>query len=442
MFRSAPLTALLFLTTSLCAQHPPAGGSSSEAALAPLLSAQQQSLSTGDPTAVAAATRPLLAQTLVLLAQLDRASGNAVEADSLQQQAASLVASAPASPQHSRPVPAAQRKQQAAHLKAILASAWSDLGTAEARQGEFAAALLDFQHAEHFASPPPPALFRSIGTAAFRLGDWQEATRALRAYLASQPTADADSPSRLMLSMALFSSGDFPAAAQEFGRCSDLATHDPRASYAWAFSLAHSGQQKQANALALDLEDAPIDPNALSLVCHIFMDTESYEQSAACYRKLSSKDPGLLLAHYYTGESLLRLDRPADAIPELRKELALSPENSNVRYSLAFALLETSQKDEAQQLLEQVVQADPANAQAQYQLGKLFLDSNNLPAAIQHLEAAEQNDSHADYIHYQLQLAYRKAGRPADAARELALYRDIKSRARATAPARQAVSGK
>ncbi len=72
----------------------------------------------------------------------------------------------------------------------------------------------------------------------------------------------------------------------------------------------------------------------------------------------------------------------------------------------------------------------PDHAQAQYQLGKTLLDAGQYQQAIEHLEAAAKYDPNHDYVHYQLQAAYRKAGRTADADKELAVYRQIKDQQR------------
>ncbi len=101
-----------------------------------------------------------------------------------------------------------------------------------------------------------------------------------------------------------------------------------------------------------------------------------------------------------------------------------------MQYQLAYALLQTSQKDEAMQLLRTVVSERPEHPEAQYELGKLLLEGGNVSEAIEHLEVAARLDPAKDYIHYQLQSAYRKQGRSADAARELASYRAIKAKRR------------
>ena len=152
-----------------------------------------------------------------------------------------------------------------------------------------------------------------------------------------------------------------------------------------------------------------------------------------CYRKAYTQDPDVKLAHYQVGEALIRLDRPADAIPELRKELEINPDDANVESSLAFALLQISQKAEGEALLQKVTQQDPNIAAGQYQYGKLLLEKGDVVQVITHLESAAKLDPEKDYVHYQLQSAYRRAGRVEDAAREAETYRRLKSEHRATA---------
>lgn len=412
-----------------------------EERLKPLLAGQQHALAGGDSASIMTATRSLAAAALREMAEVRRREGEAGEAAELEQQAAALGGSSEGTSGSAQGGPAAVRRvgvgerrnlDEIEHrLREVLAASFNDLGTSEARQQSYAAALQDFLAAERWGGSTGP-LLRNIGVAAFRLQNFAESTRALEAYAKTSPT---DAPAREMLAMSEFSQGGFAAAAANFAAVPEMTERDARASYAWAFSLAHSGQQQRANEIARSLSAQSLPAENLALVCHVFMDTEAYEQAADCYRKAYRQEPSLKLAHYQVAESLLRLDRPAEAVPELRQELLLTPGDANVEYSLAYALLQTSQKDEARRLLAEVISADPANAQAQYQLGKLQLESGDLAGAVQHLEAAEINSPSSDYIHYQLQTAYRKAGRPADADRELRLYREIKAKARQRAPA-------
>ena len=84
------------------------------------------------------------------------------------------------------------------------------------------------------------------------------------------------------------------------------------------------------------------------------------------------------------------------------------------------------------QLLRTVIAEKPDHSQAQYQLGKAMLEDGKTDEAIPHLETAAKLDPDSDYIHYQLQAAYRRARRTEDANRELAIYKQIKAAHRNT----------
>ncbi len=333
-----------------------------------------------------------------------------------------------------------------AALRHVLATSGNDLGTAEAREQRYAEALATFTEAAGWETPAMPALLRNEGAAAFRLGRYDVAASALERYFSRQggeaSTEATDERARVMLAMSEFSTEHFREASAAFAKAGTATLADPRAAYSWAYSLAHIGQAQEANRLATDLaaRDLPIEQRML--VCHLFVDTENYEGSAACYRRAYTQDSSVRLAHYEVGEALVRLDRAAEAVPELRAELQLSPDDANVQYALAYALLQLSQKDEAQRMLERIATEHPEQAEAQYQLGKLLLEQSKVPEAIAHLEASERASAAApggtpDYVHYQLGTAYRKAGRSAEGDKELALYREIKDRKRAGATSRE-----
>ena len=78
-----------------------------------------------------------------------------------------------------------------------------------------------------------------------------------------------------------------------------------------------------------------------------------------------------------------------------------------------------------------MIAANPDYVNAQYEAGKILLDRGDFANAAAHLQVAAGLSPDKDYIHYQLQLAYRKLGRNADADRELEIYKGLKSQARA-----------
>jgi len=337
----------------------------------------------------------------------------------------SLPPSKPALPQKT-PAQIATEKQ----LNALLASSLNDLGTAEARMGNFGPAFDDFRAAEQWGTPTP-TLLHNAAVAAFRVSKFDESAQALDAFLKVEPSAErgsaADARARTMLAMSRFSLGQFAKADEAFASIPQATMQDPRAAYSWAFSLARTGKQQQANKIADALVAENLPAENLSLVCHVYVDTENYVQSIPCYQKAYKEFPELKLAHYQAAEAMIHLDRPQEAVAELRQELVLSPDDANVQYALAYALLQSSQKDEAVALLKKIVTEHPEQGEAQYQLGKIELESGDAAAAVEHLEAAEKADASEAYVHYQLQAAYRKVGRTAEADREAKIYKDMKA---------------
>jgi predicted Zn-dependent protease len=92
--------------------------------------------------------------------------------------------------------------------------------------------------------------------------------------------------------------------------------------------------------------------------------------------------------------------------------------------------MQQSKTDDAVTLFRQVIAAHPDYANAQYELGKILLDRGQASDAVTHLEAAARLEPQTGYLHYQLQAAYRKENRIADADRELEIYKQIKAASR------------
>jgi tetratricopeptide (TPR) repeat protein len=280
----------------------------------------------------------------------------------------------------------------------ILGNAYNDLGTSEARQKQYAVALGYFQQAEKW-NPAIPHLMRNIGFSAFRATDYAESARALKVAIQQEPGDKIIPP---MLAMALFSSGQYADAAKAFDQVGDVAYSDPRVACAWASSLAHTDQRDKAAAVLARLTQQPLSPDALLLVGQVYGEIGNERQALATFQKASQANPTLQHAHYLAGVVQLHLKQPANAVTEFEAEVKLNPDD----------------------------------AEAQYQLGKTLLEQGKAKEAIPHLQAAAKLDPNLDDVHGQLQIAYRKAGRVADADREAKLAAEGKSKSSATTPNR------
>ena len=324
----------------------------------------------------------------------------------------------------------AQRlKVRELQLRLILANGFNDWGTAEAREQRYGEALKHFQTAERW-NASAPALMRNLGIAAFRVENYAESARALPTVVAATP---GDQQARLMLAMSLFSLERFPEAEKNFAPISELVMQDPRTAYAWAYTMVRTHQPLKAVAIADTLSERDLPADAQLLVCKLYTAAETFDRAAACLQALAAKNPSMPDVHYELGTTLIRLDRPAEAIPELQTTLKLNPQDLDGKYYLAVALLETQKKETAVPLLRSVLEVNPNYAEAQYQLGKVLLDQDDVDEAIGHLEVAARLEPENAIVHYQLQVAYRRKGRMSDANRELERYKDLKASQRNSA---------
>jgi tetratricopeptide (TPR) repeat protein len=320
----------------------------------------------------------------------------------------------------------AQAKIQEQELRSVLASAFNDLGTSEARRQQYEIALAHFHEAERWEARMP-GLMRNLGIAAFRLAKYSEAARALRQVVAESPQ---DNAARSMLGLSLFMTEQYAEAARVFQPIGSHITNDPGLAYAWAESLVKVNDIRQASYVLNALEKQQLSPDTLLLIGQSWAEMGDNAHALSAFRKALVQTPSLSNAHYYSGLALIHLDQPQEAAKEFEAELALDSRHSEAQYHLAFALLQQSRTAEAKTILSDVVSAHPEHAEAQYQLGKILLDEGRAADAITHLETAARLSPQKDYVHYQLQAAYRKQSRLAEADRELKIYRDIKARNR------------
>ncbi|HEX3472310.1 MAG TPA: tetratricopeptide repeat protein, partial [Silvibacterium sp.] len=321
-------------------------------------------------------------------------------------------------------------KTQEDDLRLILGQSFSDLATAEAIQHNYAVALTHYQAAERWNSSID-GLAKNLGQCAYRAGNYPEATRSLSRALEEQP---GQIPLEAMLGMAYFASDKYADAAKTFAPLGVAGMQDGSVGYAWAGSLTRLGHLKEASDVLGQYESGNLSNDTLLLVGRLWTDIGDYSRAVATLHRALQANPSLPKAHYYAGLADIRWEHWSDARNELQAELALSPGDADATYHLGFVDLQESKIDDAAKLFEQVIAANPDYANAQYELGKILLDRGQLQEAVPHLEAAARLSPEKDYVHYQLQAAYRKESRTADADRELAVYQELKTKSRPHIP--------
>lgn len=312
------------------------------------------------------------------------------------------------------------------HLRAVLGLAFNDMATSEAVLGEYLAALGHYQEAERW-DPKISGLQRNLGLSAFRADNYPEAIRGFSRALQENPN---DNPVRAMLGMAYFGAEKYSDAVATFKPLGTRGMQDATVGYAWASSLMHLSQLQEASAVLQEFEKPERTDETRLLIGQLWIEIADYGRAVNAFHRALQSNPTLLKAHYFAGQANIHLEHWAEAAEEFQDELKLNPQDWDAKYNLGFVDLQRSRVDDALAIFQQVVSAEPEHARAQYQIGKILLDRGQFDEAVNHLEIATRLSPGSDYMHYQLQAAYRKLSRIADADRELAVYKEIKEKQR------------
>ena len=311
-------------------------------------------------------------------------------------------------------------------LRSVLALAYNDLATSQAIRGGYTLALDSYQQAELW-DPTFPGLEKNLGQCAFKAKDYAEAVRGLSKAIPLEPSSHA---LRAMLGSSYFATDQFAEAAKTFAPLGSAGMVDSETGYAWAASLTHTGDVKQASQVLTAFESKPRSNEVLLLVGQLWTEIGDYPRAIATFERALQSDSSLRKAHFDEGLAYIRSEHWAEAEKEFKAELSLDPGSPDATYHLGFVYMQESKDDDAAALFLQVINAYPDYANAQYQLGKILLDHGQAADAVAHLEAAARLMPKTDYVHYQLQADYRKLGRSTDADRELEIYKGLKAESR------------
>jgi len=158
-----------------------------------------------------------------------------------------------------------------------------------------------------------------------------------------------------------------------------------------------------------------------------------YDDAIAGYQKALKKQPDFPGLHFALGRIYYKLDKPAQAEPELRQALKEDPENPPANYMLGQILLHEQKPEEALPLLQLAVNGDPTFMKGQLELGKCYLRLGKLPEAQKALTAAAAADPRSPAPHVLLVQVYAQLDDEGKREAEMALIRKLEQESRATA---------
>ena len=289
------------------------------------------------------------------------------------------------------------------------------------------------------------------GIAAFKRGDYKTARTKLE-------QAPADAQARLFLALAKAATSECEAAIAELTKGFSAATSTTASRRLAGVALAQcqirAKRFAEAGAVVAQLQNAfPSDADVLyvaadyhmkawndaiyrmyreapasyrvdQLSAEVFETQGKYAEAIGEYRKAIAKNPKAVNLHYRLGRALLlesheetNLDR---ARKEFEAELALNPFDAAAEYQVGQILTARQAKAEASVHLERAMELRPDFAEALIAVAKLRSDAKRHGDAIVLLERAVTLQPRNETAHYGLMMAYRNAGRAADAQREKA----------------------
>ena len=161
-------------------------------------------------------------------------------------------------------------------------------------------------------------------------------------------------------------------------------------------------------------EKSPADATAAGDLGRVLHAWEQWDAARAAYARAQALAPRAFEWRYLDAVVLRRLARPDQAVTVLREAVARSPGYLPAKLTLAEALLEAGQFDEARRLFEGL--SDPASAPAvQFGLGTIAAREGRHSDAVGHLERAIALYPEFAAAHYAIARAYRALGRREDA---------------------------
>lgn len=230
-------------------------------------------------------------------------------------------------------------------------------------------------------------------------GPLADVERAVDAYKKVVEYDSGDVPALDALARIHRERGEHAAASRWLERRLMVAEGDEKAELAGALSraLISAGRAERAcEVLEMAIEEHP-GVELFDLLADQYRKAEDHEALASTLTRAAEHagDQDRVLKLVREAAALYRdtLERPADAIPVLRKGIELAPDDRAIKLQLAEGLRESGELDEARELLQQVIddfgrRRTAERAKVHYQLGVVARAQGDFDAALEQLDKA------------------------------------------------------
>jgi tetratricopeptide (TPR) repeat protein len=160
-------------------------------------------------------------------------------------------------------------------------------------------------------------------------------------------------------------------------------------------------------------------------LAQVHLDQERFEEAASALEHALASKRNIKGAYYQLGYAYWKLHRYADAGKAFERELKFDPPDPYSLYYLGRIAAAQGRHREAIRHFQKAAAISPI-LEVHQRLGSAYLQVGDLARAINNYERAVKLHPARGDAHYQLARAYQRAGREADARRELETTRKLK----------------
>jgi len=320
-------------------------------------------------------------------------------------------------------------------------------GTAAMDQGKFSVAIEEFKKVTEL-QPKTASGYVNLGDAYFKNKNYELAVAPLQQALKLNPNllaahqtlgvallllgnaADAiphleKAPSAELLGLAYLETGKLADAIGAWQKALSEHPNDPDVLYFFNRATALASRQAYDRLMAV----APGSARAHEAIADRDADDGRFSEALKEYQEALRLKPYAPGVHLAAGKALAAVGNWSAAVMEFRRESALRPANAETFYYLGAALLEQGHATEALDALAHSDQIAPDMPGTLFEIGKAAVqtgDSTRAERSLTKLLTIEKEGDWASQAHFELAGIYRKAGRNADADREMAEYEKLK----------------
>jgi Tfp pilus assembly protein PilF len=175
---------------------------------------------------------------------------------------------------------------------------------------------------------------------------------------------------------------------------------------------------------------APNSAPAHELLAESYESQGKWREAEKEYRGILTLDPNLPGIHFRLGRLLLSRTNPSSDVAdqakkEFEQELQIDPSNAGAEYVLGELARQNQQWDEAVNRFSRAAKLDASFAEAFLGLGMSLLAEKKYADALSPLEAAVRLEPKSPDAHYNLAMAYTRAGHKEEGEKEFAIHKRL-----------------